>query len=170
MNRTKYALEAATLLISLQILPERIKQQIIWSRFVNVSGQAACNKPCDLHMEHLNRTAKEALGQHSHLNPQSVNCIGKCVGLLHGVLKQFDATTTVHHSSGRHVPASAATDLEKIVNQLVESQVFEKCSCRSHESFLLTNLTGTINKEKFKEWLKTHIYKMKLRYKNSIIC
>ena len=71
----------------------------------------SCNKPCDLHMEHLNRTAKEAFGQHSHLNPQSVNCIGKCVG-FHSVLKQFDTTTTVHHSSGRHVPASAATDLE----------------------------------------------------------
>ena len=32
MKRTKYAVEAATLLISLQIFPERIKQQIIWSR------------------------------------------------------------------------------------------------------------------------------------------
>ena len=39
-NRTKYALEAATLLISLKTLPERIRQQLMWSRFVNTSGHA----------------------------------------------------------------------------------------------------------------------------------
>ena len=61
-NRSKYALEAATLLIKLQIFPERLQQQMIWSRFVNTSGRRAQNIPCDLHMEHLNHTAKNALG------------------------------------------------------------------------------------------------------------
>ena len=79
---TKYALESATLLIQLQILPERIQKQIIWSRVVNPSGTVAGNIPCDLHMEHLNRTAKDALGQHSHLNPKSVSRVGKCIGLF----------------------------------------------------------------------------------------
>ena len=95
------ALEAATLLISLQVLPERIQQQIIWSRLVNTSGQTARNKACDLHMEHLNRTAKDALGQHSHLHPKSVERVGKCVGLFQSARKQFDTTTGVHHSMVR---------------------------------------------------------------------
>lgn len=92
-GRAKYAHEAATLLICLQILPKRIQQQIIWSRFVNTSGVAAHNKPCDLHIEHLNRTAKEALGQHSNLSPKSVNRVGNCVGLFRNVCSQFDEVT-----------------------------------------------------------------------------
>ena len=64
-NRNKYALEAVTLITNIQLFPPRLSQQLIWSRFVNTVGQPAHKKPCDLHMEHLNRTAKEALGQHS---------------------------------------------------------------------------------------------------------
>ena len=88
-NHTKYALEAATLLINLQVLLERIQQQMIWSRLVNPSGKPAQNLPCDLYMEHLNRTAKSALGQHSHLNPKSVNRVGKCVGLFQSTQKNL---------------------------------------------------------------------------------
>ena len=56
---------------------------MIWSRFVNVSGQAGRNIACDLHMEHLNRTAKSALGQ----RPKSVSRVGKCLGLFQNVKK-----------------------------------------------------------------------------------
>jgi len=41
-NRTKYALEAATLLISLQVFPKRIQQQMIWSRVVNSTLLTFC--------------------------------------------------------------------------------------------------------------------------------
>ena len=40
-NRTKYVLEAVTLLISLQVLPYRLQQQFTWYRFVNTRGQPA---------------------------------------------------------------------------------------------------------------------------------
>ena len=63
---------------------------MIWSRFVNPRGQTARNKAGDLHMEHLNHTAKDALGQHSHLHPKSVEWVGKCVGLFQNAKKQFD--------------------------------------------------------------------------------
>lgn len=163
-NRTKYALEAATLLINLQVLPERIKQQMIWSRFVNPSGQIGRNKACDLHMEHLNHTAKDALGQHSHLNPKSVTRVGKCIALFQNAQKQFDAVTDVKHSSGKQVRASVSTDLHKIVNQLVKSKVFQKKSNRSHDSF--ANLTHSINESKFSEWLHKHIHKVQVKHRN----
>ena len=110
-----------------------------------------------MHMEHLNRTAKDALGQHSHLNPKSVTHVGKCVGLFRNARKQFDTVTDVHHSIGKHVCASAATDLTKITKQLVESQVFRETSNRSHDSFAMKGLTDSINHKKFIEWLSTHI-------------
>ena len=160
-NRTKYALEAATLLINLQVLPERIQQQMIWSRFVNPSGKPARNIPCDLHMEHLNRTAKTALGQHSHLNPKAVTRVGKCVGLFQNAQKQFDATTDVKQSSGKQVRGSYSTDLHKIVNQLVKSEVFLKKSNRAHASF--KKLTHSIDASK---WLCAHIKKVQARHRN----
>ena len=165
-NRTKYALEAATLLISLQVLPERIQQQMIWSHFVNPRGLTAWNKACDLRMEHLNRTAKDALGQHSHLHPKCEERVGKCVGLFQNARKQFDTTTGVHHSTGKHVRASAATDLHKIIKQLVESKVFRKMSNRCHASFPMQCLTDSINPVKFNEWLSTHIQKLQAKYGN----
>ena len=161
---SKYAREAATLLINLQVLPERIQQQMIWSRFVNPSGKPAQNLPCDLHMEHLNRTAKSALGQHSHLNPKSVNRVGKCIGLFQSTQKQFDAVTSVKQSSGKQVRGSSSTDLCKIVNQLVKSEVFLKKSHRAHNSF--KQLTHSIDASKFTKWLCSHIDKIQARHRN----
>ena len=159
-NRTKYALEAATLLINLHILPQRLTQQIIWSRFVNWSGKAGHNKPCDLHMEHMNRTAKEALGPQACLNPKSVKRVGNCIALFQNLCRQFDMVSDAHHSSGKHVRASETTDLQKIVKQLLCANVFQKISNRCHkgfESLSGKSLTDRINAEKFKEWLITHI-------------
>ena len=162
-HRTKYALESATLLIQLQILPERIQKQIIWSHVVNPSGTVAGNIPCDLHMEHLNRTAKDALGQHSHLNPNSVSRVGKCIGLFRNVKKQFDSVTNVTQSRGKHVRASTATDLQKIVKQLLQTEVFQQRGGRSHATF--KKISEQINPDKFNDWLHAHIQKIQARYR-----
>ena len=167
-NRTKYALEAATLLINLHVLPQRLAQQIMWSRFVNMSGKAGHNKPCDLHMEHLNRTAKEALGPQACLNPKSVKRIGNCIALFQNVCRQFDIVSDAHHSTGKHVQSSDTTDLQKIVHQLLCANVFQKTSNRCHKGFESINgksLTDRINAEKFKEWLVSHIHRFQVRYK-----
>lgn len=97
-------------------------------------------------MEHLNRTAKNALGRQSHLNPKSVNRVG--IGLFQNAQKQFDAATDVHNSIGKHVRASAATDLNKIIKQLIESQVFKKTSNRSHDSFFNVRFNGQCQSRK----------------------
>jgi hypothetical protein len=83
-------------------------------------------------MEHLNRTAKEALGQHSHLNPRSVKRVGNCVGLFQNVC---DTATGAHPSSGKNVCASEATDLQKIIRQLLVSKMFIKTGNRCHLGF-----------------------------------
>ena len=55
-GRTNYAQESAHLLTQLEYLVSpRVKQQIMYARFVNVHGRPGKNVPCDLHMEHLNR-------------------------------------------------------------------------------------------------------------------
>lgn len=163
-NRKKYALEAVILLTNIQILPPTLSHQLLWSRFVNSCGKPTHNIPCDLFMEHLNRTAKEALGQHSNLNPRSVQRVGNCLGLFRNTCKQFDQVTGSHQSSGRHVQSSEKGDLIRIVEQLVSSKVFKQSHGRSHASFKSFNgrlLTDGIDERKFKLWMNTHIQNTK---------
>lgn len=141
-------------------MPERIQKQLIWSCVVNPSGKVAGNVACDLHIEHLNRTAKDALGQHSYFNPKSVSRIGKCISLFRNTQGQFDYITGVSQTSGKHTRALTATDLEKIVKQLLRSEVFVKTSNRSHDTF--KNLSFSIDHKNFFEWLQTHIQRIKL--------
>ena len=60
-GRTKYALEALTLQLQCNGLPQLVAADIEWSRFVNAKGGRGRNISCDLHMEHLNRELKKAI-------------------------------------------------------------------------------------------------------------
>ena len=60
-GRKNYSLEALNLLSQQLTLSPREAQQLVWSRFVNTHGRSGCNKPCDLEMEHLNRSCKTAV-------------------------------------------------------------------------------------------------------------
>ena len=158
-TRTKYSLEAVKLLVNTHVLPPRLREQMIWSRFVNTKGKAGDNKPCDLHMEHLNRTVKSVLGhQGSNLTPRTILRIGKCVGPLLNICKQFDAISSVRQPSGKHTQASREKDLKRIVNQLQAKDVFGKYPRRKHE---FKSVTGSIiermDKNKFCSWLENHL-------------
>jgi hypothetical protein len=116
-------------------------------------------------MEHLNCTAKDALGQHSCFNPKSVSRVGRCVGLFQNAQRQFDCVTAVHHAGGGHCHVPATTDVTKIIKQLVENKVFQKRENRSHRSYTMKRLTDGINQERFKDWLEAHIRKIQLQYR-----
>ena len=59
-----YTIEAFTLLAQHYFFPPRLSQQLLWSGFINTQGKQGHNIPADLHMEHLNRSCKDAV---SHL-------------------------------------------------------------------------------------------------------
>ena len=102
---------------------------------MNTHGQPAGNKLCDLHMEHLNCTAKHALGLHSSFSPKSVSRVGRYIGLVQNAQQQFDSVTSVYHSGGKHCHLPASTDIVRIIKQLVESEVFIQKGSRFHTSF-----------------------------------
>ena len=63
-GHTNYTIEAFTLLSQYYYLfPPQLAQQLMWSRFVNTTGQKGHNIAADLHMEHLNRMCKDAVRQ-----------------------------------------------------------------------------------------------------------
>ena len=92
-------------------------------------------KQLDLHMEHLNCTAKETLGPQAYLNPKAVSCVGNCISLFQNVCRQFDMVSDTHHSSGKHCQSSETTDLHKGVNKLIHVNVFQTTRNCCHKGF-----------------------------------
>ena len=137
-RKSNYAIEAVTFIAEGSFLfPPRLRQQLLWSRFINTSGKCGGNIP---HMEHLNRTVKEALGhEFSNLHTQAIVRTGKICGLLDAA---FDKESGVRTRSTQHTAAALANDLQKIVNQLVSLQVFTQKPGRCHSKF--RNLDNTI--------------------------
>ena len=89
---TNYACESFHLLYQhLYTLSPRLSNQLMWNRFISVHDLRGRNNPLDLHMEHLNRLAKDAikiLGSNKAVG--AVTRVGHCIGTLSHVLDQFD--------------------------------------------------------------------------------
>ena len=90
-QRKNYALEAVTLLAQFHYnLSPRQREQLLSSRFVNTTGKPGGNKAADLHMEHLNRIVKGAIGQQSsNLSPKAITRTGKKAGPLMSITQQL---------------------------------------------------------------------------------
>ena len=136
-GRKNYSIEALVLLCQHRyFLSPRLSSQLLWSRTVNVHGQAGKNIPGDLHMEHLNRVAKECI---SHLGagktPKAICRVGKAIGTIAPVLDQFDATNSIKKVSGTHKPPSHNKDMNTILNFLLQQKVFTIIPKRAHRSF-----------------------------------
>ena len=72
-GRTKYALEALSLLCNISIaLSEKQAHDWKWNRTCNPHGRLGRNKPLDLHMEHMNRSFKDISTFAPHISPTSV--------------------------------------------------------------------------------------------------
>ena len=107
-GRKNYSIEALVLLCQNRyLLSPQLASQLLWSRTVNVHGRAGKNIPGDLHMEHLNRVAKECI---SHLGagktPKAISRVGKAIGTIAPVLDQFDIINSIKKVSGTHKPPS----------------------------------------------------------------
>ena len=84
-NSTNYSCEAVHFLYQHQYaLSPRLSNQLIWGRFVNVRGLPGRNIPLDLHMEHLNRIAKDAMRNLGSNKTQvsSITRVGRCMGTI----------------------------------------------------------------------------------------
>lgn len=159
-HHKNYSLGALNLLIQYNaLLSPRHREQLLWSRFINTSGKPGENKACDLHMEHLNRMVKVAIGGlGSNVTPNAIMRIGKCAGPLMNVCSQFDAISDVIQGSGKHGGASWAQDVKKIAEQLKQAQVFQSLPGRQHPSFpkVKQNIASKMNMETFRKWFKSH--------------
>ena len=119
-RRDKYPVEAFNLLVQFHfIFTERMKMQLLWSRTINVHGKKGKNVAMDMHMEHLNRECKGAIGHlQASINEKSVERVGKSLKKFTDITQNFDKCTGVAVHSGYHSKKKKATDLNKVIAQL----------------------------------------------------
>ncbi len=103
-DRTNYSIEAFTLLSQYEFLfTPRMQRQLLWNRTVNVHGKAGRNVSCDLHMEHINRECKGAIGiLGSNISDETVGRVGRSIGELMKVTTQYDREHGVPPVSEKH--------------------------------------------------------------------
>ena len=155
-NRTNYSNEVLNMLLQYHVsLSERHAQQLIWSRCVNVHGIIGNNIPMDLHMEHLNRIAKEAMkGLGANKTPRAIERIGKALGTIAPILDIFDKECGVSSVFGLHAKPTIDKDVKIAVEVLQKSQVFKKVANRKHSSFHKVHAILNLKERgRFEEWL-----------------
>ena len=153
---TNYACESFNLLYQhLYVLSPRLSNQLMWSRFVNVHGRPGRNIPLDLHMEHLNRLAKDAIKNlGSNKTVGAVARIGRCIGTLSHVLDQFDREFLLDSGSSKYKKPSATKDIAIAVEELVSSKAFSIQEGRRHQHYPKgKDLLESIPREELLDWM-----------------
>ena len=108
-------------------------------------------------MEHLNRMCKIAVNHlGANKTPASIIRIGKALGPLADILKQYDSTVGIH-VSGSHTRRSDCKDVLMIVEQLTKCNVFAQRFGRYHKcfkKFCSNKILLSIDREKLDVWMK----------------
>lgn len=163
-NKRKYAIQAATLLLqNYYVFTERMRNQLLYSRTINVHGRPGKNIPMDLHMEHLNRELKEGMRHlSSNVNETSVIRLGKSLRKLIDFRENYDKRTEVSPPIGHHTSRSQNKDLQLMIEELNKTHVFPETEGRKHSQFpkFKGNTMSTVDKEELVSWLEKQFVKL----------
>ena len=163
-QKRKYAIQAATILLQYHFtFTERMKQQLIWSRTINVAGKVGRNIPMDLHNEHLNRELKEAISHlSSNIGDLTIQRIGKSLHKLMKVKTNYDTCSGIAIDDSHHSSRSKTKDLQLIISELNKSNTFLSEKGRKHSQFtkFKGNTPSLVQISELKLWLTTQLRKM----------
>lgn len=135
------------------MLSGRQKQQLLYSRFINVHGREGRNISCDLFMEHLNRQLKDgirALGPNKTEN--AISRLAKSIAPLADLLANFDSIEEVNNPSGNHKRLNCEKDMNLVIKELQGAKVFCSQAGRCHGSFpKFTSILSSLKEKEVKE-------------------
>ena len=136
-KRHNYCKEAAILLFQFHyVLSDRLRMQLMTSRFINTKGRVGCNMPSDLYMEHLNRRLKQIIRhQGSNIQPTSLLTASKVIGIVDSICRSFEDQVHGRQVSDVHRKPSTNKDFDKIKEELIAKQVFKIIDNRRHFFF-----------------------------------
>jgi len=164
-KRKNYSIEAFTLLAQYHLLySPRMAMQLLTNRTVNIHGRPGKNIPCDLHLEHLNKEAKNSLmGLGSNITDEAVRRVGKTIGHTVHILKNFDKVNEIKEPSGRHGKRSCEKDMQILLKQLCDkSCVFATIPGRKHRCFpkFQSNIEQSIPHATLTDWMHEQLKKI----------
>ena len=159
-GRTNYSREAVNLLYQLQYaLSPRLSYEVMYTRFINVHGHQGKNIPADLHMEHLNKLAKDAIkGLRSNKTEKAIVRVGRALGTIFPVLLNFDEENNITLPSGAHNVSSCKKDLVILTGALKQSKNFQQIHGRSHSTFPRPrNVLHNKGKDETVQWVSERV-------------
>ena len=163
LGHRNYAIEAFTMLAEYHwLLSPRMREQLVWSRFINVHGHPGQNIPCDFHMEHMNRVIKSCVHNlRANKSEKAMQRIGKCIDTLSLILDRYNEEHGIPKEGGCHHAPSDEKDLKVIIEELQKAKVFYLNPHLKREHFhfknFTTNCIRSIDKGKLMEWLQSQI-------------
>ena len=166
-NRTKYALEALTLLFQLIVLPPPLVHQLTWGRFVNTHGGPGRNIPCDLFNEHVNKAFKsvvETMG--ANFTELATTRVARSITTIKRLSTQFDEQIGIHPEASKHATKADKDDVMKVVKVVLNEKLLHVVPGRRHVNFaeLSTNPLKQLDWDKLHTWIKQKaMHTMKLR-------
>ena len=154
-----YAKEGITLAIQSQVLPERIVNELKWSRTINVSGLKGHNIAADLHMEHLNKDLKnsiEHLGSNKLTKP--IKRAAQSLGVVSSICRNFSEQSDVAINKPYHSYPSFMKDYEAIMKELRKADIFTVIPRRTITSFEIGSpLLQNLKWKNISQWAKEKI-------------
>lgn len=158
---TKYALEALFLIFQANaLLSPRDAHRLVWNRFALLKKGMGGNIPLDLHLEFMHKILKEVVRK---LGPNASNkkCIDRYAHSLDVnsvILANFDANCHITKRSGKHTRKSQSSDLDKVVQQLMEQKAltFTPGRAYGHFSNIEPTVLNNFNLQKMYKWINKH--------------
>ena len=170
-GKTKYAYHTLRLLVQVHcLLTPRVAHQVVWNRFVNLSGKPDTNLALDYFLELCNKIFKlECKAFHGKISIQSVRRISQAAQKLDRILHVSDKAAAMKSKSGKHKKLHPKEDIEALIEQQHAERIFEEQPGRYHKAYpnyprhLLHNLSfielQLWMKKKFKDLDGMKLYK-----------
>ena len=131
---------------------------------MNIHGRPGKNVSCDLHMEHLNREAKNQIsGLGSNITDASVTRVGNALGEVVLTLEQFDRMSGIKEPSSRRSKRSFEKDMTVLLKQLKDtSKVFNTVPGRGHRTFpkFQPNCMNSLTLTDLMQWMDNQLSKV----------
>lgn len=160
-GKTKYAYYSLHLLAQTHcLLSPRLSHQLIWNRFVNISGAVNSNIEMDREMEFHNRVLKdECRGFRGKVTVSSVHRLGRAAQSIEEILKITDKEGGVKSTSGKHTRKDTKNDVLALIEHVHREKFFKEQPQRAHFAYpdFPKNPLSRLDLSSFQNWLKTRL-------------
>ena len=127
-----------------------------FNRTVTFVGKQDSNYPKDLDIEHNNKLIKsEVHSFRGHITDRTLDRISKSILATDKVVRNMDKQGNVRRPSGKHAKMDTSDDVQILVKQFQQEDLFVFIPGRCHSAFpkIASNPLAVLENDKLKQWL-----------------